>query len=506
MKSERTADKRSAGIILHPSSLPGPYGIGDLGPEAYRWVNFLADSGCSLWQVLPLGPTGYGDSPYQCFSASAGNPYLISPDALLAEKLLRPEDLASRPSFPEDRVDFGAVIPWKLGVLDQAFQYFQKLTASNALRKAYAEFHSANAAWLDDFALFMALKEAHGGQPWTTWEAPLRDRDPQALAQARQELDQAIQRQVFRQFLFFRQWTALRQHVHKRGMRIVGDAPIFVAHDSADVWSNRELFFLNKLGQPTVVAGVPPDYFSPTGQLWGNPLYRWNVHKASGYRWWIERIRATLALVDVIRLDHFRGFAAYWEVPGRAKTAEHGRWVKGPGKHLFRTLLNELGNLPIIAEDLGVITPDVEDLRDSFELPGMKILQFGFEGGPKDPFLPHNYPVNCIVYSGTHDNDTVRGWYERVPEQGRDYYRRYMNRDGSDVSWDMIRGSWGSVAVWALAPLQDFLSLGNEARMNYPGNPSGNWAWRMSPNAASPDLLNRIKEINYVYGRERSSD
>jgi 4-alpha-glucanotransferase len=492
--------ERSSGIILHPTSLPGPYGIGDIGPQAHRWIDFLSGAGCSLWQVLPLGPTGYGDSPYQCFSAFAGNPYLVSPEALLEEDLLHPDDVVQLPTFPNERVDFGAVIYGKLGVLDRSFARFQ-YHASDEIQRGYADFCAEQAGWLPDYALFMALKEAHGGAPWFTWEARLRDRQPQALDQARRKYEVAIQRQLYRQFIFFRQWSALRQYAHEQSIYIVGDAPIFVAHDSADVWAHPELFFLDEKGQPTVVAGVPPDYFSPTGQLWGNPLYRWKVHKESGYQWWLQRIRSVLGTVDIIRLDHFRGFAGYWEVEGKAKTAEKGHWVPAPGLDFFHTLQDALGELPIIAEDLGVITPDVEALRDHFGLPGMKILQFAFEGGPKDSFLPHNYPQNCVVYTGTHDNDTGRGWYKRVTEKERDFCRRYLARDGCDIAWDMIRANWASVAVFALAPMQDFLSLGNEARMNYPGNPSGNWQWRMHAAALNPSLQARIKETNYLYDR-----
>ncbi len=363
------------------------------------------------------------------------------------------------------------------------------------------EFQATHSAWLDDFALFMALKEAHGGAPWHTWEKPLRERQPEALVNARKQLAIAIQRQIYRQFLFFRQWSKLRNLAHEKNIQIIGDIPIFVAHDSADVWANPHLFHLDATGMPTFVAGVPPDYFSPTGQLWGNPLYRWDVHAASGYTWWLERIKATLDMVDIIRIDHFRGFAGYWEVPGKAKTAEIGRWVPGPGKDFFRSIRQSLGDLPIIAEDLGVITPDVVEMRDTFDLPGMRIFQFAFDSNPEDPFLPHNYSANCVVYTGTHDNDTVRGWYERVPEKDKAFYRRYMDRDGSTVNWDMIRGVWSSVAVFGLAPMQDFLNLGNEARMNYPGKPSGNWMWRMSNDAQTPELQANIKELNYLYSR-----
>ncbi len=492
---------RSSGILLHPTSFPGTYGIGDLGPQAMRWIDFLADSGCRLWQVLPLGPTGYGDSPYQCFSSFAGNPYLISPEALLKEDLLHPDDLYDRPRFPAGKVDFGSVISWKLGLLDRSFHRFTS-TNSPKLKAEFDQFCAQQAAWLDDFALFMALKESHAGAPWPTWDALLRRRNPQSLQAARQKFDVAIKRQLFRQFIFFRQWNRLHAYAREKGIQIIGDIPIFVAHDSADVWANPELFYLDENGMPTVVAGVPPDYFSPTGQLWGNPLYRWDVHIASGYAWWLSRIRATLQMVDIIRIDHFRGFAGYYEIPADAPTAETGRWVPGPGKDFFTFVRNALGELPILAEDLGVITPDVVELRDSFELPGMRIFQFAFGNGPSYNFLPHHYPVQCVVYTGTHDNDTALGWYQRVDDDERDFYHRYMDRGGSNVSWEMIRGAWSSVAVFALAPLQDFLELDNSARMNYPGNPSGNWTWRMPANALTEKLKARIKEINYLYSRD----
>jgi 4-alpha-glucanotransferase len=491
---------RASGILLHPTSLTGPYGVGDIGLRAHRWVDFLSASGCGLWQVLPIGPTGYGDSPYQCFSSFAGNPLLISPDALLREDLLHPDDLNDRPCFPDDHVDFGQVIPWKNGVLDRSFIRYQH-THSSKLKMEMEKFQADHSGWLNDYALFMALKEVHGDAPWPTWEEPLRQRQPEAISAARKDLQVAIERQIYRQFLFFRQWSSLRDHAHSKNIQIIGDIPIFVAHDSSDVWVHRDLFYMDDTGMPTFVAGVPPDYFAPTGQLWGNPLYRWDVHAQTGYAWWLERIRATLDLVDIIRIDHFRGFAGYWEVPGKAKTAEIGCWTPGPGKDFFRSIRQSLGDLPIIAEDLGVITPDVVELRDSFNLPGMKIFQFAFDSTPDDPFLPHNYPVNCVVYTGTHDNDTALGWYNRVTETEREVYRSYLDRDGSNVNWDFIRGVWSSVAMFSLAPMQDFLGLGNEARMNYPGNPSGNWMWRMPANAQTPELQAKIKQLNYLYSR-----
>lgn len=495
--------ERSSGILLHPTSLPGPYGIGDIGPQARSWVDFLARAGCRLWQILPLGPTGYGDSPYQCFSAFAGNPYLISPDSLIADGLLKHNDLHLLPEFGEGKVDYGAVIPWKLKLLDRSFELFREQGAAQ-LQQDYIRFQEQQSYWLDDFSLFMALKEYHGGRSWIDWRPELRDRVPDAVHQVREYLSASIQKQVYRQYIFFRQWEELRQHVASNDMLIIGDIPIFVAHDSADVWANPELFHLNETGEPEFVAGVPPDYFSPTGQLWGNPLYRWDLQTENGYQWWIERFRSVLSLVDIVRLDHFRGFAGYWEIPGEAETAEIGRWVPGPGADFLNAIENALGELPIIAEDLGVITPDVIELRDSFKLPGMKILQFSFADGPQDKFLPHNYTENCVVYTGTHDNDTVRGWYERVPEKEKDFYRRYLQRDGSNVSWDLIRTCWSSVAVFSIAPIQDFLGLGNEARMNYPGNPHGNWTWRYHAGDLDLGLENKIHEINYLYSRLHS--
>ena len=498
------AFERASGILLHPTSLPGPDGIGDLGPQAYRWIDFLVETGCTLWQVLPLGPTGYGDSPYQCFSAFAGNPYLISPEALLADGLLTKKDLRDRPQFPADHVDYGPVISWKLTLLDRAFAHFQS-DAINPLRQDFAAFQSEAADWLDDFTLFMALKEAQQGVAWGDWPQALRQRDPKALAQAKQTHAVAIQRHAFRQFLFFRQWSALRSYAASQGIKIIGDIPIFVAYDSADVWSHPDLFFIDDEGQPTVVAGVPPDYFSETGQLWGNPLYRWEVHAQSGYAWWLDRIRSTLQQVDIIRVDHFRGFAGYWEVPFGLPTAEIGQWVPGPGKHFFQVLQQQLGDLPIIAEDLGVITPDVVDMRDSFNLPGMRVLQFGF-GSPADPFLPHHYVRNCVVYTGTHDNDTVLGWYKTAPESERELCRKYLNTDAHDLGWDMIRTIWASVADMALAPLQDMLGLGPEARMNFPGKDSGNWGWRMPEEALTDALRDRLAELNYLYSRMKPKE
>lgn len=366
-------------------------------------------------------------------------------------------------------------------------------------------FREEQSHWLDDFALFMALKEAQGGGAWVDWPEDLRKREPEALEHAKQSFSEAIDRHTFRQFIFADQWDSLRQHAHEVKIRIIGDIPIFVAHDSAEVWARPELFYLDEDGNPTVVAGVPPDYFSATGQLWGNPLYRWQVHAANAYAWWIKRWESVLQLVDIVRLDHFRGFAGYWEVPADEETAENGRWMPGPGKHFFKILRKALGELPIIAEDLGVITPDVVELRDHFNLPGMIVVQFAFYGDPSETFLPHNHHEHKVIYTGTHDNDTSQGWYERVSEEERSFCRRYLGISGDDIAWDLIRTAWSSVAVFAVAPMQDFLSLGNEARMNYPGNPRGNWSWRMTEGSIDEGLRNRIKEFNHLYQRRNHS-
>lgn len=492
--------ERAAGILLHPTSLPGYWGIGGIGLIARRWIDFLASAGCTLWQVLPLGPTGYGDSPYQAFSSFAGNPYIISIESLLGEGLLRTEDVADRPDFPEDRVDFGMLIPWKLAVLDRAYQVFQQRQPAGLMAELEA-FRETNHHWLDDFALFMALKDAHGGRPWTNWDPSLRSRQPEALQAAREQFAVAVDRQVFRQFLFYRQWNELKKYAAEKGIKIIGDVPIFVAHDSADVWSHPELFYLDEKGNPTVVAGVPPDYFSPTGQLWGNPLYRWDVHKATGYQWWQDRLKAVLQMVDIIRLDHFRGFAGYWEVPAGMPTAEIGRWAPGPGADFFEKIEQALGELPLIAEDLGEITDDVIELRERFGLPGMKIVQFAFGGDPDEDFLPHNYPRNCVAYTGTHDNDTSLGWYRTAPEKERDFCRRYLGRGDDDIVWGMIRAVWSSVAMFAIAPIQDFLVQDSSARMNFPGRTGGNWSYRMPAHVLEGDLIEAIRDFNFLYGR-----
>jgi 4-alpha-glucanotransferase len=494
---------RSSGILLHPTSLPGMYGIGDLGREAYRWIDFLAESETELWQILPLGPTGYADSPYQCFSALAGNPYLISPELLQEDGLLTEEDLQTKPDFPSGNVDYSAVIPWKINLLQQAYYRHKR---EGLLVDEFAAFRAENDHWLEDFALFMAMKQAHKLRPWVEWPATLRDRQPQGIT-AFKDANRGgiIEQHAFDQFLFFRQWANLKKYTHQKGIRIVGDIPIYVAHDSSDVWSQPELFYLDEQGQPTVVAGVPPDYFSETGQLWGNPIYRWDLHAKNGFAWWKQRMESVLTQVDVIRLDHFRGFAGYWEVPASEETAINGRWMPGPGAPVFDALKAHLGELPLIAEDLGYITPDVHALRERFNLPGMKIFQFGMEGGMEDPFLPHNYEDNCVAYTGTHDNDTSAGWYRKAIPEHQSFAREYLNlaEDVTDQEFTqaMITRLWDSPAIFTLAPMQDLLGLGTEARMNFPGTTSDNWQWRMKAEVLSTSLADWLRELNRSTGR-----
>ena len=503
--------QRSGGILLHPTSLPGPHGIGDLGPQAYHFIDWLSEAGCRLWQVLPLGHTGYGDSPYQCFSAFAGNPYLISPDLLVRDGLLTDADLAgARPALsggqdgPDDStVDFSRAIPYKLALLQRAFDGFQH-GGTAALREEFAVFRAGNAEWLDDYAVFMALKEQHGGGSWVDWPEAIRKREPGAVAEARQALAQRALQFAFYQWLFYRQWGDLHSYARGKGITVIGDIPIFVAEDSSDVWAHPELFHLDESRRPTVVAGVPPDYFSPTGQRWGNPLYRWEEHKRSGYDWWLKRFRASLQAVDVVRLDHFRGFAGYWEIPASNPTAEVGRWVPGPGADFLEAVRDSLsaagGDLPIIAEDLGVITADVIELRERYHLPGMKIMQFGFSG-PDNPFLPHNYGSHCVAYTGTHDNDTARGWFDSAPKEERRFALRYLHCSSRSFVWELMRGIWASTAVYALAPMQDALGLGTQARMNYPSRLGGNWRWRAREDDLSRELAARLRDLSFLYLR-----
>ena len=491
---------RASGILLHPTSLPGPYGIGDLGPEAHRFVDFLAQSGQSIWQVLPLGPTGYGDSPYQSFSAFAGNPLLISPDLLLEEGHLTTADVKGIPAFPQAVVDYGPVIEYKMRLLRTAFDRFRN--ARGLLEQTmFAAFCDSKRAWLDDYALFMALKDKHSGAVWTTWPKDIASRRRDAISRWSLALQDDVERHKYLQYIFHRQWSALKWYAGANRIRIIGDIPIFVAHDSSDVWANPDLFKLDEDGNPTVVAGVPPDYFSETGQLWGNPIYRWDRLAEQGYEWWVRRFQCAFEMVDLVRVDHFRGFEGYWEVPASEKTAVNGRWVKGPGAELFVAVENELGNLPIIAEDLGVITPEVVQLRDRFDFPGMRILQFGFASDASDPFLPHNYVRNCVVYTGTHDNDITVGWFATAPQHEQQAALDYFGTAGDDLHWDFIRWLFASVADTAIVPLQEVLSLGPESRMNYPSRLGGNWSWRFLPDSLSATVRQRLRRMTETYGR-----
>lgn len=491
---------RSSGVLLHPTSLPGPYGIGDIGPEAHRFVDQLVSAKQGLWQVLPLGPTGYGDSPYQCFSAFAGNPLLISPDALVADGLLTAADLADAPSFGDGPVDFGWVIPWKQALLARAADRFVANRA-HPLHAEHSTWCDRHASWLDDFALFMALKDAHGGAAWNAWDRALRSRESGALAAARLANESGVQRHRALQFFFSRQWGALRAHANGAGVSLIGDAPIFIAYDSADVWSRPELFHVDSQGQLTVVAGVPPDYFSETGQLWGNPLYRWDVLASEGYAWWIARVRALLETVDRVRLDHFIGFSRNWEIPAGAEDARTGRFQPGPGAELFHALERALGELPIIAEDLGVLTPEVEALRDRFAFPGMRILQFGFGGETNSQFLPHAYVPNTCVYTGTHDNDTTAAWYASATEAERTHLARYLGRDVRESAWDLGQLAQASVADTCVLPAQDLLQRGGEARMNFPGRAVGNWSWRLKHGELEAGAWQRLAAMTDLYGR-----
>lgn len=493
---------RGSGIILHPTCLPGEHGIGDLGPTAYRFVDWLVAGGQSLWQVLPLGPTTYGDSPYQTLSAVAGNPLLISLEDLVAEGWLDAADLTQRPPFPAERVDYGAVIPWKCELLDRAWARFRD-HAEAMQQQVFLDFRKQERAWLRDFTQFMALKEAQGGRPWCDWPDPLRDREPQALADVLDPMRDRLDAHAWRQWLFARQWLRLRAHANAQGVRLLGDLPIFVAHDSCDVWTRRDLFHLDAAGRPRVVAGVPPDYFSATGQLWGNPLYNWRAMAREDYAWWVRRLRLCLRQTDLVRIDHFRGFQAYWEIPASAETAVKGRWIEGPGLGFFESLGRQLGSLPIVAEDLGVITEAVEELRDAFGLPGMKVLQFAWDE-PRNPFQPHNHMRNCVVYSGTHDNDPTCGWWQHeCDESVRERVRDYVGHAVAEPAWTLIRMGMQSVAHTFMMPLQDVLSLGREARMNRPGAGDGNWNWRLPDQALDLEhpALKRLAHLTWLARR-----
>lgn len=492
--------QRSSGILLHPTSLPGPFGSGDLGASAYHFVDWLVLAGQSLWQMLPLGPVGMGDSPYMSLSAFAGEALLIDLQELVTRGWLAESELKSVPAFSEKKIEYGDVRLFRISKLRSAAKNFF-LSQNKADHDEFAAFCKKQKSWLEDYALFMALVGKNNGAEWSSWSEGLAKRKPAALKQARLDLADEIQFWEFTQWCFFRQWFALKKYANERGIKIIGDIPIFVAFQSADVWAHQELFFIDKNMKPIFVAGVPPDYFSETGQRWGNPLYRWNKMHENHYAWWIDRIKMTLSLVDIVRIDHFRGFVGYWEIPAEEKTAVKGRWVKGPSEKLFDAIKKKLGKLPIIAEDLGVVTPEVVTLRERYNFPGMRILQFAFAGDMKNTFLPHAYEPNTVVYSGTHDNDTTVGWFKTATEREREFVKRYIGNDCKEISWEFIRLAMQSVADMAVFPLQDVLSLGTEARMNMPGQAFGNWAWRFSWNLFQPWHALKLYELTALTDR-----
>jgi 4-alpha-glucanotransferase len=492
---------RSAGVLLHPTSLPSRFGIGDLGPSADAYLRWLAGAGVSSWQVLPLHPPGPGWSPYSALSTFAGNELLISPEQLVDDGLLEAARLDDAPPFPAERVEFAAVSRWKRGLLRDAFTAHRGDPRSE-LAGELADFRERQGHWLDDFALFLALRRRHEAAPWYDWPRPLAFREPAALAEWSDAHRDEVEQVVFCQFLFFRQWARVRQTARSHGVSILGDVPIFVARDSADVWAHHELFLLDEDRNPTVVGGAPPDYFSATGQLWGNPVYDWEGMAERGFAWWIERLRHELTLADAVRLDHFRGFAAYWQVPADHHVATNGRWVPGPGRPFFDAVAAALGGLPFIAEDLGEITPDVIELRTGLGLPGMAILQFAFNPPDRSLFLPHNLERDLVVYTGTHDNNTSLGWYlEDASDAERDFVRRYCGSDGHEIHWDLIRLAMGSVGTLAIVPQQDLAGLGSDCRMNTPSVADGNWTFRITPSMLSHEIQQRLADLIYTYGR-----
>ncbi|MCC5645575.1 4-alpha-glucanotransferase [Nostoc sp. CHAB 5824] len=491
---------RASGLLLHITSLPSPFGIGDLGSQAYRFIDFLSHSKQTLWQILPLGPTGYGNSPYMAYSAMAVNPLLISLEKLQEEGLLKEEDLAKLPKFSIHKVNYEQVIENKFPLLRQAWTNFQ---LNKPRQHALVEFCQEQESWLEDYALFMALKKAHQNLPWYCWETDIARRQPQALKQCQKHLQDEIAFNKFLQFLFWQQWSELRGYAARRGVQIIGDIPFYIAHDSADVWAEPENFQLNpKTGELTFIAGAPPDFFSSTGQIWGNPLYNWNYLQSNNFRWWIQRFNNLLAYVDLIRIDHFRGFEAYWQVPQGETTAINGEWIKAPGDSLFNILLKELGYLPVIAEDIGTTTLEVDQLRNKFNFPGLKVLQFAFDSSSDNVNLPFNYTQNCVVYTGNHDNDTIVGWFEKLCENQQKAVINYLGDFSSQgIHWGFNRMAMSSVANQAIIPVQDLLGLGSEARMNIPGQSSGNWVWRCDLNALTDSLGDYLKTLAQTYGR-----
>lgn len=493
---------RKSGILLHPTSFPSPYGIGDLGGSAYQFIDFLAESGQTLWQILPLGHTGYGNSPYQAFSAFAGQPLVVSPEKLHEQGLLYDSDLSHVPAWDSMKVEYDPIITYKFSLLKTAYDHFLS-SNSHGLTEAFENYCKLEESWLFDYALFMSVRDAHNGITWTSWDASIAFPTSESKKEWAKKLHYEVKYYQFIQFVFSQQWQSLKAYANERNIKIIGDIPIFVAFDSADVWAHKHLFFLDSQGFPTQVAGVPPDYFSETGQLWGNPLYNWDVHKQDKYDWWIKRINYALKDVDILRIDHFRGFESYWSVPYGSETAINGQWVSGPNKDLFYALEEALGkNLPIIAEDLGIITKAVEELRDHFSFPGMKILQFAFENHLEDNyFLPHHYSKNCVCYTGTHDNDTTVGWYLKASPESQDKVRRYMNTDGMDIAWDFIRTCLSSTASMAIIPIQDLLSFDSWARMNIPGVALNNWHFRYTPDMLTEGITKRLLNLTTLFGR-----
>ena len=507
MEQKKTTPKRRSGILVHPTSFPSPYGIGDLGKTAYDFIDFLKKANQTLWQCLPLGPTGFGDSPYQAYSAFAGQPLLISPDKLIELDLLSPEDIAHLPDWNKNRVEYEKITVFKTAMLKKAYKNFLLVT-NLALRNEYEVFCQEHAFWLTDYALFMALKDDQNGKKWTEWEDKYKNPTSETKEKALKDLESSVNYYRFVQFIFFKQWYELKKYANENDVQIIGDIPIFVSPDSSDAWANKELFQLDDEGYPTVIAGVPPDYFSKTGQMWGNPLYNWDYHKKTGYAWWIARIRHQLTQTDIFRIDHFRGFEAYWAIPADEKTAINGKWVKGPGNDFFDHVLKafEGDELPIIAEDLGIITPEVEALRDDYNLPGMKILQFAFNELNDGAYYPYNYVENCVCYTGTHDNDTTVGWYQNATPQSQDKARRYLSCDGSNIHWDMIRLAMGSVARYVIFPLQDVLGLDSNHRMNVPGVGIGNWSWRFKENDIQYWMPDYLKDLSKVFWRNQKPE
>ena len=501
-KSTFDVNKRLSGILLHPTSLPGKYGIGELGSDLFKFIDLLKKNNQKIWQILPLGPTGYGNSPYQCFSAFAGNPFLISVEKLIANELLKEDEISNLPINNVNKVDFGQIIPWKWDILHKAFQNFLS-QPQHTFKNNYDVFIEKNESWLHDYALFMAIKNSLNNLAWNEWPQGLRDRESDTLNQWVSDHKDSYEFHKFVQFLFFYQWDLVKKYCSKKGILIIGDIPIFVALDSADVWANRELFYIDSNGKPEVIAGVPPDYFSKTGQRWGNPLYKWPIHQKQHYKWWKERFKQITSLVDLIRLDHFRGFEAYWSIDSAEKTAIKGKWIKGPGSNFFNSLKKDMKELPIIAENLGVITEEVENLRYKFNLPGMKILQFAFDDpyNTKNPYLPHNYDQNNCVYTGTHDNETIVGWFENLTKNQATMLKTYFNQSLSDIASVFIRECMKSVAKYAIFPLQDILRIDNSGRMNFPGKESDNWEWRFDWKQIKTIHFQELKTFTKNYNR-----